>query len=201
MKKIILKTALLGAVMFWATASFASGTNYRLFIDIFNNGNGDEVTWRSATNFGNLSTPTAANRTAVYSNSSSWEIDFSSFKVFPAFPNPISFVDSLGGFNIVTFTDGGNLTLDVRQASSPDPSSEPTNNVYFPGYEYFDNFTYPDYYEVFLKSSGGSSFNPDAVVPDPETNPVAAVPEPETYALLLAGLAVVGFAAKRRKAK
>lgn len=29
--------------------------------------------------------------------------------------------------------------------------------------------------------------------------PVAAVPEPETYALMLAGLAAVGFAAKRRQ--
>ena len=29
--------------------------------------------------------------------------------------------------------------------------------------------------------------------------PVAAVPEPETYALMLAGLAAVGFTAKRRK--
>lgn len=30
---------------------------------------------------------------------------------------------------------------------------------------------------------------------------VAAVPEPETYALMLVGLAVVGFASRRRKAK
>jgi hypothetical protein len=34
-----------------------------------------------------------------------------------------------------------------------------------------------------------------------ELDVVAAVPEPETYALMLAGLGVVGFMAKRRKAK
>ncbi len=32
-------------------------------------------------------------------------------------------------------------------------------------------------------------------------SPLAAVPEPETYAMLLAGLGLVGFAARRRKAK
>jgi len=30
---------------------------------------------------------------------------------------------------------------------------------------------------------------------------VTAVPEPETYAMLLAGLGLVGFMARRRKAK
>ena len=30
------------------------------------------------------------------------------------------------------------------------------------------------------------------------TSPVAAVPEPETYALLLAGLGLIGMAARRR---
>jgi hypothetical protein len=32
-------------------------------------------------------------------------------------------------------------------------------------------------------------------------NPVAAIPEPETYAMLLAGLGLLGFMAKRRKQK
>jgi len=33
------------------------------------------------------------------------------------------------------------------------------------------------------------------------TTPVAAIPEPETYALMMAGLGIVGFAARRRKAR
>ena len=39
---------------------------------------------------------------------------------------------------------------------------------------------------------GGATFNAGAVVP---TSPV---PEPETYAMLLAGLGLIGFAARRR---
>ncbi len=42
---------------------------------------------------------------------------------------------------------------------------------------------------VIIGASGGSI-----------TNPVAAIPEPSTYALMLAGLGMVGFLARRRKA-
>ena len=41
-----------------------------------------------------------------------------------------------------------------------------------------------------------------ALLPDNvQLTAVAAVPEPETYAMLLAGLGMIGAAVKRRKAK
>jgi len=43
-------------------------------------------------------------------------------------------------------------------------------------------------------SSSSSSGHPDC-------NPVSAIPEPETYAMMLAGLGLMGFVARRRKAK
>ena len=44
-------------------------------------------------------------------------------------------------------------------------------------------------YNVIIGASGGSI-----------TNPVPAIPEPSTYALMLAGLGMIGFLARRRKA-
>ena len=184
MKKIILKAALVAATLFSATASLAgSGVQYFLYINIENTGSGDTVTWSSDNlNFN------AAQNTAFFPESSSWAIDISSYKAFPIsqpYSNPISFADSVRPllFNIVKFTDSAHLTLDVRQGGplgSPVPGNSVGTTGYYDGIDYF----------LYLNSTGPGY-----------TNPVAAVPEPETYALLLAGLAVVGFAAKRRKPK
>ena len=55
----------------------------------------------------------------------------------------------------------------------------------------------------FVANAAGYVFTADLFGPNPTggslTFPVAAVPEPETYALLLAGLGVMGFIARRRK--
>ena len=49
------------------------------------------------------------------------------------------------------------------------------------------------YYAVLAVAGGGAAYSINSAAA------VTAVPEPETYALLLAGLGVVGFVAKRRK--
>jgi len=50
-------------------------------------------------------------------------------------------------------------------------------------------------------AQGGSGWFNGTVSEGGFINPVAAVPEPETYTLVLAGLGIVGFISKRRKAK
>jgi hypothetical protein len=48
------------------------------------------------------------------------------------------------------------------------------------------------YYSVFATATGAAAYSINSAAT------VTAVPEPETYALLLAGLGVIGFVAKRR---
>ena len=85
--------------------------------------------------------------------------------------------------------DGGN---GMSVQSPPDPDS-----IAFPSSIAFAGFTAPLTLTVLGSAfdsgsySGSISFN----------TAVAAIPEPETYALMLAGLAGIGFAARRRKGK
>jgi hypothetical protein len=51
---------------------------------------------------------------------------------------------------------------------------------------------------LLFSDTSATSINTDALVD--RVSVTAAVPEPETYAMLLAGLGLVGFAARRRKA-
>lgn len=48
-------------------------------------------------------------------------------------------------------------------------------------------------------ATGGGDGNTSFYVSSLDVTPVAAIPEPETYALMIAGLGLVGFMARRRK--
>jgi hypothetical protein len=55
--------------------------------------------------------------------------------------------------------------------------------------------------EVLLDATGVIALDPsDPPIPDPPDPPTLAVPELSTWAMMLLGLAGLGFAAKRRRA-
>ena len=59
--------------------------------------------------------------------------------------------------------------------------------------------TAPNNYTLFKWANEGVNF--EYTVQQTGTMTVAAIPEPETYALLLAGLGLLGFVARRRQRK
>jgi hypothetical protein len=56
-------------------------------------------------------------------------------------------------------------------------------------------------FSVVVTNFAQNGGNPTGLRVEFDQSSVAAVPEPETYAMLLAGLGMLGFAARRRKAK
>ena len=79
----------------------------------------------------------------------------------------------------------------VSVQSPPDPAS-----IAIPSSLSFSGATSPLTLTVLGSALDSGSYSGNVTF-----NTVAAIPEPETYALLLAGLAGVGFAARRRKAR
>ena len=87
-------------------------------------------------------------------------------------------------------TQGDDATLTMKTFDSIDFQAEPGANGYVASLS-----------SRWQRNSNRTvAMNPGAVQTRGTTQ-VAPIPEPETYALMLAGLAVVGAAARRRKAK
>ena len=74
--------------------------------------------------------------------------------------------------------------------------------IFLLGFDPVNVFTFPSAYTGPLRFSiegGGAGVGTLIISNLTTSNPVSAVPEPETYAMLLAGLGVMGAVARRRK--
>jgi hypothetical protein len=118
--------------------------------------------------------------------------------------------DQQDGYEITSFTGMVNgVTIGDLLAVGTDVGGAPVTNLLYPSVpELFDfqgfgfylngakasiyNYIDPSYFEIFIEGQGNKpiSFNLTAV---------AAVPEPSTWAMMMLGLAGLGFAGRRRQ--
>jgi hypothetical protein len=100
---------------------------------------------------------------------------------------------SVDTYNQVSFFDGSsNLIASFVGGAHGLANNEVANGFGSQGQAQYFNFSAPSIGSVRF-TSGGNAFEIDNL------SAVAAVPEPDTYALMLGGLAAVGFVARRRR--
>lgn len=123
------------------------------------------------------------------------------------YTNPYNFSGSFNDGTFLTDTLQFSLAADAAVTAFSDAPGAVINFLAMPGFVFnppaggspLTQNLLAGSYQVVFKSAIGStgSFTGGITVAGA---PVAAVPEPETYALMLAGLALVGFSARRRQA-
>lgn len=157
---------------------------------------------QAATDIVITSYPTALNSwfTPWYSSPMGWDTNWSSQMSNAAgaplhiFPN--SYIDT----NSFTLIDGQvtNASFYAYSNSAPTPYTSFALNWY--GYNFFSDYasTNIDYYAQTVHHVGGTVENVNGFAGVTYSSMLAPVPEPETYAMLLAGLGLVGFTARRR---
>ncbi len=168
---------------------------------------------------GGLPTAGTVSSTVTQTGPQTWEYQFTVFNTSPA--DQIS-TPAVASFEIPYFTDSGiqNITSPADWTASVwDEHSFGSGLVWYTinnsirpgqslsGFSFTASFA-PVKGPFILDFTGGSRVMGDPAIPGSplardagytEPFPVTSVPEPETYALMLAGLGLLGFAARRRK--
>ncbi|MDP3818609.1 MAG: FxDxF family PEP-CTERM protein [Methylotenera sp.] len=106
------------------------------------------------------------------------------FGYYGGSPDSYNYVDFYNGQNMVASFDGVTLASLASVAANGDQSVG--------SYWNFTAGNSGDYFNSVVLRSASNAFETD-------NHAVLAVPEPETYAMMLAGLGLMGFVARRRK--
>ncbi len=202
MKVSILAAALLSVVSFGANAAAVTSLTITNGVFTMHTLGGNTAAAIGGSAFANLSTDDLAAGAANVTNGAAFDALVNppvGYKLFDFFGAPVSVYTTAASSSDIT---GGALTLDLS-----------TWTVFYTGNTIAQGPGAPtSEFAITAFDAGTGAFTAHWFAPVPVAFPgftgewtvngvaVAAVPEPETYAMLLAGLGLVGAIARRRKA-
>jgi PEP-CTERM motif len=130
-------------------------------------------------------------------NLGAFDVDFVSASTPPGERDRINVFDSGFGWRDVGYLNGTNDAWDYGTIDLTPYLATLTDDINV-GLQVFINIDTGDHGWAVTLSKSALEVNGGALPPPNPTNPI---PEPETYAMLLAGLGMLGYAGRRRKQK